>query len=64
MRNSGAAQAAGWSREKSTPLGSPEPRWATGWPFRQPSDEHHDDWDFSGLEIANLEKIPARVDAK
>lgn len=44
--------------------------------YHQPSDEYHDDWDFSGmeqfgrfgfalgLEIANLEKIPARVDAK
>lgn len=44
--------------------------------YHQPSDEYHDDWDFSGmeqfgrfgfalgLEIANLEKIPARVNSK
>jgi len=44
--------------------------------YHQPSDEFSDTWDFSGMEqfarfgfalgveIANLEKIPARVDAK
>jgi Zn-dependent M28 family amino/carboxypeptidase len=44
--------------------------------YHQPSDEYSEDWDFSGLEqfarfgfalgveIANLEKIPARVDAR
>lgn len=44
--------------------------------YHQPSDEYSDDWDFSGLEqfarfgfalgveIANLEKLPARVDAR
>jgi Zn-dependent M28 family amino/carboxypeptidase len=44
--------------------------------YHQPTDEYSEDWDFSGLEqfarfgftlgveIANLEKIPARVDAR
>lgn len=44
--------------------------------YHQPTDEYRSDWDFSGmeqfarfgfalgLEIANLEKIPARVDAR
>jgi len=44
--------------------------------YHQPSDEYSEDWDFSGLEqfarfgfalgveIANLEKLPARVDAR
>lgn len=44
--------------------------------YHQPSDEYHDDWDFSGMEqfarfgfalgqeIANLETIPGRVNAK
>lgn len=43
--------------------------------YHQPGDQYHADWDFSGmeqfsrfgfalgLEIANLEKIPARIDA-
>ncbi len=44
--------------------------------YHQPTDEYSEDWDFSGLEqfarfgfalgveIANLEKLPARVDAR
>jgi hypothetical protein len=44
--------------------------------YHQPTDQYSEDWDFSGLEqfarfgfalgveIANLEKIPARVDAR
>ncbi|MBI5083650.1 MAG: peptidase M28, partial [Acidobacteria bacterium] len=60
----------------SVNMGSPQRAQEYAARYHQPSDAFSDDWDFSGMEqfarfgfvlgveIANLEKIPARVDAR